>query len=350
MGRRHDEDDRPPALTTGRLAELVGGRLVGPDDIELAGIAPLERAGPGELAVLASRRYLPYLAGTRAGAVLLGRAFEDHAVATLPHILVDQPQRALARALELLYPEPCPAWGVHPTARIGRGSRWTDRIAVGPGAVVGRGVRLGRGCRVGPHAVLEPGVTVGDGCVIESHAVVHEGTTLGDRVRVRAGARVGGTGFGFVAGDRGHERVRQVGRCVIGNDVEIGANTTVDRGTLGDTEIGAGTKIDNLVQIAHNVRVGARCIVMAQVGIAGSVVVEDGALLAGQAGLADHLTVGAGARVAAQSGVIGDIAPGTTVSGYPARDHRTVLRQTAALERLTAIVGPLERLAEDDAG
>jgi UDP-3-O-[3-hydroxymyristoyl] glucosamine N-acyltransferase len=349
VGRRRDEDDRPPALTTGRLAELVGGRLVGADDIELVGVAPLDRAGPDELALLASREYLPHLAGTRAGAVLLGRVFENHAAATLPHILVDEPHRALARVLQVLYPAPPPAWGVHPTAQIGPGTQWEDRVAIGPRAVLGKAVRLGRACSVGAHAVIAPGVIMGDACRIEAHVVVHAGTVLGNRVRVRSGARVGGTGFGFVATDEGHQRVPQVGRCTIADDVEIGANTTVDRGTLGDTAIGAGTKIDNLVQIAHNVRVGARCIIMAQVGIAGSVVVEDDAMLAGQAGLADHLTVGTGARVAAQSGVIGDIAPGATVSGYPARDHRSVLRQTAALERLARLVGPLERLTADDA-
>ncbi len=316
----------------------------------LAGVAPLERAGPGELAFLVSPRYRPYLAGTAAGAVLLSPAYRRESPGAATRIVVEDPARAMARILHALFPEAPPRWGVDPSARIGRGTRWTGRIAVGAGATLGRNVRLGDGCVVGDHAVLEDDVAVGSACRIEAHAVVHSGSVLGDRVLVRAGARVGGKGFGFTRIDGGHQPIPQVGRCVIGDDVEVGANTTVDRGSLDDTVIGPGTKIDNLVQVAHNVRVGARCVIMAQVGIAGSSVVEDDVALAGQAGLADHLRVGRGARVAAQSGVIGDIPPGATVSGYPARNHRAVLRQTAALARLAPLVDTLERMiSRDDA-
>jgi UDP-3-O-[3-hydroxymyristoyl] glucosamine N-acyltransferase len=337
-------------LTADRIADLVGGTLVGRGDVAIAGVAPLPRAGPGDLAFLTSPRYRRYLADTRASAVLLSHEYQDETDGPATRIVVSNPQRAAAAALRLFVPDRTPTWGVHPSARIGRGACWAGRIAVGAHAVIGAGVTLGADCEVGSHAVLEDGVTLGDHCRIEAHAVVHRGATLGDRVVVRSGARVGGDGFGFIRTADGHERVPQAGRLAIGSDVEIGANTTVDRGGLDDTTIGDGTKIDNLVQVAHNVRIGARCIVMAQVGIAGSVTVEDDALLAGQAGLADHLTVGAGARVAAQSGIIGDIPAGATVSGYPARDHRSVLRQTVALARLAPLTGRLERLvnAHDD--
>lgn len=346
MGRKALGAQRPLPTTTGRLAALVDGDLIGEPDIALAGVAPPDRARPGDLAFLASRRYLPCLKDTRASAVLLARDLRNEASVDVPQIVVTDPQHALMQVLKVFYPDRSPQWGVHPSARIGRGTRWGVRIGIGPHATVGRNVRCGNDCWIGPHAVVEDDAALGPGCVIEAHAVVHVGTVLGARVRVRTGARVGGTGFGFASTAAGLDRVPQVGGCRIGDDVEIGANTTVDRGTLAETEVGDGTKIDNLVQIAHNVRIGRRCIVMAQVGVAGSVVVGDEALLAGQAGLADHLTVGAGARIAAQSGVIGDIPAGATVSGYPARDHRSVLRQTATLERLVRIVSRLERLAD----
>ena len=331
-------------LTAGQIAQLVGGEIIGPADVVVVGVAPLDRAGPGDLAFLVSDRYRPYLARTAAGAVLLSPAHRDEPAGPATRIVSADPHAAMRRALEALYPADPPEWGVHPSARIGRGVRWTGRISVGAGAALGRNVRLGDGCVVADHAVVEEGATMGAGCRFEAHAVVHSGALLGARVLVRAGARVGGKGFGFVRTERGYEPVPQVGRCVIGNDVEIGANTTVDRGGVGDTVVGAGTKIDNLVQVAHNVRIGSNCVIMAQVGIAGSTVVEDDVMLAGQAGLADHLTVGRGARVAAQSGVIGDIDPGATVSGYPARDHRAVLRQTAALARIAPMVSSLERM------
>ena len=194
--------------------------------------------------------------------------------------------------------------------------------------------------------MIEEGVRCGARCCIEALVTVQRHTRIGSDVVIRAGARVGGPGFGFVREGMRAVRVPQLAGCVIGDDVEVGGNATIDRGGARDTEIGDGTKIDNLVQVAHNVRIGRRCIVMAQVGIAGSVTVEDDVLIAGQAGLADHLTVGRAARVAAQSGVIGDVPAGGTVSGYPARDHRSVLRQTAALARVTPLVSDLERIVQ----
>lgn len=324
----------------------MGGTVIGRDDIVLTGVASLERAGPRHLTFLASRRYLPYLARARAGAVLVTPEFRDVAAGPATRIVVRDPTRALNQVTATLCAPAAPRWGLHPTARIGAGSRWRERLALHAGAVLGRNVRLGANCVVGVGAVLEDDVTVGDDCRIGPHALVHAGTRLGHRVVLKAGARVGGDGFGFVPGERGPERLVHSGGCVLDDDVEVGANTTVDRGRLDDTVIGRGTKLDNLVQVGHNVRLGARCLVMAQVGIGGSTVVEDEVVLAGQAGLADHVTVERGARVAAQSGVIGTVSPGATVSGYPARSHRTVLRQTAALQRLTPLVDALERLVE----
>jgi len=313
-------------FTTGELAALLGGELIGSPDIRIAGVGPLDEAGPGDLSFLASASYLPYFQASTAAAAVVSRPLANAPGGPATRIIVPDARAAVARILDLLVP-PVP-WGIAPTARIGHGVRWEGRIAIEAGAVIGDGVRLGRDCRIGEHAVLE------------------HGTTLGDRVVIKAGARLGTRGFGFVGRDDGPDwsPVAHAGGCRIGDDVEIGANSTVDRGSVGTTAIGPGTKIDNLVHIGHNVRIGARCRVMAQVGIAGSTVLGDDVIVAGQAGLADHLRVGSGARIAAQSGVIGDVPAGATVSGYPARDHRAVLRQTAALQRLAPLVTHLEKL------
>jgi UDP-3-O-[3-hydroxymyristoyl] glucosamine N-acyltransferase len=340
------------ALTAGQVARLVSGELIGREDVQLAGVAPLERAGPGDLALLAAARYLPLLQQSGAGAVMVTPEFRGVATGPTTRIVVTSAHRALRLVLDALYPAPAPAWGVHPTAGLGRGTRWEGRVAIGAHASVGAGVRLGPDCQIGAHVMIGDGVRMGAGCRVGAHATLHAATVLGDRAVIHAGARVGGDGFGFVRDSDGGVagRLPHVGRCWIGDDVEIGANTTVDRGSIGDTVIGSGTKVDNLVQIAHNVRIGARCIIMAQTGIAGSTVIEDDVVLAGQAGLAGHLTVHRGALVAAQAGVIGDVPAGETVSGYPARRHREVLRQAAALRRLTPLVDQLERTVHDEHG
>jgi UDP-3-O-[3-hydroxymyristoyl] glucosamine N-acyltransferase len=190
-------------------------------------------------------------------------------------------------------------------------------------------------------------VEIGEECRIYPSVTLYSGTRLGDRVRVHAGVRLGSDGFGYVFRDGVHEKIPHVGRCIVEHDVEIGANTTVDRGSIDDTVIGAGTKVDNLVQIAHNVRIGRLCLIMAQVGIAGSAQVEDGVILAGQAGIAGHHTIGKGARVAAQAGVFGDVPTGESWSGYPARPHGQALRAQAAMFRLPALIRGLERLLGD---
>lgn len=331
----------PTGLTAASVAELVGGTLIGRHDVALTGVRSLTRAGPHDLTFLTSARFLAQLAHTTAGAVLLPLELRE-AAGPATRILVNDPAGAAHRVLTALVPPSAPGWGVHPSARIGAGSRWSGRVRVAAAVTIGRHVRLGDGCVLETGATLEDGVVLGAGCRIGAHALVGRGSRLGAQVVLQPGARVGTPGFAFVPGASGHERTPHVGGCVLGDGVEVGANTTVDRGKLDDTVIGAGTKIDNLVQVGHNVRIGARCLIMAQVGIAGSTVVEDDVLLGGQAGLADHLTVGRAARVAAQAGVIGDVAPGATVSGYPARSHRAVLRQAAALARLAPLVHDLE--------
>jgi UDP-3-O-[3-hydroxymyristoyl] glucosamine N-acyltransferase len=334
-------------VTAGSVASLVGGELIGTGDRALAGVAALGAAGLGDLAFAHGPEGEAPLRATRAGVVIVPGSLRDAVPAHSTAIVVDHPITAVTRAIDIFRPG-SDEWGVHSTARFGAGCSWRGRIQVGAHAVIGPTVTFGEDCRVAPGVVIEAGARFGDRCEIGPGATVHADAHLGNDVTIRTGARVGGAGFGFVNEARRHQRVPQLAGCFVGDWVEIGANSTVDRGGSRDTEIGEGTKIDNLVQIAHNVRIGRHCIVMAQVGIAGTVTVEDGVLLAGQAGLADHLTVGRGARIAAQSGVIGDVPAGATVSGYPARDHRSVLRQSAALARLTPLVTDIERTVQRD--
>jgi UDP-3-O-[3-hydroxymyristoyl] glucosamine N-acyltransferase len=217
---------------------------------------------------------------------------------------------------------------------------------VGPYAVIGDGVTLGKGTVIGPHCVVAEGVEIGESSQLYPSVTVYAGSRIGSRVTIHAGVRIGSDGFGYVQQGGRHLKIPHVGRCIIEDDVEIGANTTIDRGSIDDTVVGAGTKVDNLVQIAHNVRIGKACLIMAQVGIAGSVRVEDGAMLLGQVGISGHHTIGAGARLAAQAGVFGDIPAGETWSGYPARPHKEALRAQAALFKLPSLLRRIERLLE----
>lgn len=337
-------------LTAGELAALTGGRLVGPADVAVNGVAPLDRAGRSDLSFLVTRRYLPYFQRSEAAVVLCSLEFADEAGAPTCRIIVPDPHVALMAVLPVLYPVPAWAPGVHPSAVIGRGSVWDGPVAIGPHAVLGEGVRLGRNVRIGPGCVLADGVQVGDDVEFYPQVVCYSGTVIGNRVIVHAGARLGSEGFGYVLGKGGElpRKIPQIGRCIIGDDVEIGANTTIDRGSIDDTVIGAGTKFDNLVHVGHNVHIGARCLIAALVGIGGSTHVEDDVFLGGQAGLADHVHVGRGARVTNGGGAIGNVEAGVTMTGFPARPHREFLRAQAALYRLAEIVDQLEALVPGD--
>ncbi|MBI1722836.1 MAG: UDP-3-O-(3-hydroxymyristoyl)glucosamine N-acyltransferase [Gemmatimonadetes bacterium] len=333
-------------LSAAEVAALVGGALVGDGGVRVSAVAPLDRAGPGDLSFLTGGRYLASFRASRAGAVLCTREHQATEPGPVTRIVVDDPQRAMLRVVRVLYREAPRRTGVHATAFIGRGAVLGRDVFLGPHVVIGPGARLGDRVEVMASAVVGPGVTVGDDVTIYPHVVCYPGTAVGSRVILQAGVRLGVDGFGYVPGNAGHEKIPHVGRCVIGDDVEIGANSTIDRGSVDDTVVGPGTKIDNLVHIGHNCRIGARCLIMAQVGLAGSTYLEDDVILAGQAGLKGHLTVGRGAHVAGQAGVFGDVPPGVTVSGYPARPHREALRAASALFRLAVIVDELEELVE----
>ena len=332
------------ALTAASIAAAVGGTLVGDGTATVSAIAPLDRAQPHHVTFLASARYASLLVRADAGVLLVTPELAETPGAARARVIVAHPHDAMVSLLATLYPPVRHLPGVHQTAVIGRGVSLGDDVAIGPYVVIGDGVRIGARARLHAHVSIGNGVGVGEDCEVYEGVTLYPGTQLGSRVRVHAGARLGSDGFGYVFRDGTHAKIPHVGRCIVEADVEIGANTTIDRGSIDDTVIGAGTKIDNLVQIAHNVRIGRLCLIMAQVGIAGSVQVDDGAILAGQVGISGHHTIGKGARLAAQAGVFGDIPAGETWSGYPARPHREALRAQAAMFRLPSLIRALERL------
>lgn len=331
-------------LTAGDVARLVGGRLEGDAGRAIRAVAPLDRATADDVTFLAAARYAPLLARSAAGLVLVSAELASEAAGAPARVIVEKPHEALLALLPLLYRPPPRVPGIHPTAVIGPGALVGDEVTIGPYAVIGARASLGKGSWVGAHCAVGAGAVVGDDTRLHPHVTLHDDAVVGRRVTLHSGVRVGGDGFGYVYRDGGHQKIPHVGRCVIEDDVEIGSNATIDRGSIDDTVIGAGTKIDNLVHVGHNVRLGRLCLVMAQVGIAGSAHIEDGCILAGQAGLGGHITVGTGARIGGQAGVFGDVPAGQTWSGYPARPHREALRAQAALFRLPSMLRGLERL------
>ncbi|MGI8547982.1 MAG: UDP-3-O-(3-hydroxymyristoyl)glucosamine N-acyltransferase, partial [Gemmatimonadaceae bacterium] len=289
----------------------------------------LDRAGPRHVSFVASAKYANSLARSGAGVVLVADGLSELESGAAARVVVPRPHDAVLALLPHLYACEVPAPWVAPTARIGRGVVLGERVRIEDYVVIGDNVTVGEGTRLSPHVTLYSGTHVGARCVIHS------------------GVRIGSDGFGYVFRRGTHEKIPHIGRCVIGDDVEIGANSTIDRGSIDDTVIGAGTKIDNLVHIAHNVRIGRACLIMAQVGIAGSTRVGDGAIIAGQAGIAGHVTIGDGARVGAQAGVFGSVPAGESWSGYPARPHAESLRASAALFKLSGMMRRLMRLVDE---
>ena len=333
-------------LTASAIAEIVGGRVSGNAAAEVRALAPLDRATASDLSFLANARYAPMYERTRASTVLIAPEFAELETTAAARIVVEKPHDAILNVLPKLYRAPRREPGVHATARIGRGVALGADVTIGAYAVIGDGAVIGDRSWIDAHAVIGSGVVVGSDARIFPAVTLYSGTTLGARVWIQAGARLGSDGFGYVFRNGAHDKIPHIGRCIVEDDVEVGANTTIDRGSFDDTVIGAGTKIDNLVHIAHNVRIGRLCLIMAQVGIAGSTRVGDGVVVAGQVGLAGHITVGDRARLAAQAGVFGDIPAGETWSGYPARPHRQSLRASAALLKLADMIKKLERIVE----
>ncbi len=349
MGARRKIEFFPAAVspTLREIAEWTGATLAEPafGEVRVCDVAAVDAAGPGDLTFLDNPRYLAQLKLSRAAAAFVQPRHRDETPTGCVAVVTSQPYRAMAETMARLYPSAArPASGfdergvsaaahVHPTARLEPG------VVVDPGAVIGPEAEIGAGTVIGANAVIGRQVRIGrDGAVGPGATIAC--ALIGDRVIIHPGCHIGQDGFGFAMGPRGHLKVPQIGRVVIQDGVEIGAGSTIDRGANRDTVIGEGTKIDNLVQIGHNVVVGRHCVIVSQVGVSGSCVIEDFVALGGQVGLAGHLRIGAGAQIGAASGVMNDIPAGQRWFGMPAQPAREYFRAVSALRKLAKLEKP----------
>jgi UDP-3-O-[3-hydroxymyristoyl] glucosamine N-acyltransferase len=332
--------------TLAAVADAADARAP-PRRLMLSGVAPLQTAGAGEVSFLSNRKYLPALEQTAAGAVIVHPDLAARVPATAVALVTDEPYDAWARVAALFHPLPPLHPGVHPSAVVAADAAIDASAEIGPLAVIGAGVEIGPRCCIAPLAVLGHGVVLGPDCRIGAHASISH-ALLGARVYVYPGARIGQEGFGFAATSDGFRSVPQLGRVILQDDVEVGANTTIDRGSLQDTVIGAGSRLDNLVQIGHNVQLGRGCVVVAQVGISGSTVLEDHVMLGGQAGVTGHLRIGRKARIGAQAGVMSDVPAGADMVGSPAQPARAFFREVATVRRLARQGAKRSAEAEDE--
>jgi UDP-3-O-[3-hydroxymyristoyl] glucosamine N-acyltransferase len=329
------------AITVREISELTRAepRRNAEMDRRIAGIAALDRAGPSDITFLDSAKFVATARASRAGACFASERFAENAPAGASLLVAREPFRAFVEVARTLFPGALrpsslfEAAGTAPGAYVHGSARIELGATIEPAAVVGPRAEIGAGSIIGPGAVIGSGVHVGRDCVIGANAVITH-ALIGDRVIVHAGCMIGQDGFGYVMGPGGHKKIPQIGRVIIQDDAEIGAGTTIDRGALRDTVIGEGSKIDNLVQIAHNVTIGRHCAVAAQSGISGSVVVGDYVMMGGKVGVVDHVTIGAGAMIAAGSGIMSDVPPGAKWGGAPAGPAREWLKSQAVLRRL----------------
>jgi UDP-3-O-[3-hydroxymyristoyl] glucosamine N-acyltransferase len=325
-----------------QIARALGCELRGDGDVDITGVAALDDAGPGTLTFLADRRLAGKLAGTRASAIVLTPDAPD---VSLPSLRARHPYVTFVGALELLRPPAAPRTpGVHPSAVIAGSASLAPGAMVAAHVVVGERARIGRDATLHAHVTIYDDVTIGDGFTAYAGAVVREGVRIGDRVVLHAGAVIGSDGFGFLPLPDGNRKIPQIGTVVLEDDVEIGANTTIDRAALGSTVVARGAKIDNLVMVAHGCRVGPGSLLAAQVGLAGGTTVGERVMMGGQVGTAGHQTIGDGAQLAAKSGVAGDVPAGTVVGGIPAVEIRTWRRSVAAWVRLPELLRRMRRV------
>lgn len=321
--------------TLGHLAGLAGAEIVrGSADLVLEDVDSLDRAGPRQISFLDNVKYRDAFKVSKAAACIVAPEMVDLAPEGMALLASKSPYKSYALIAQAFYPEPWPETRLANTAMVHPGARLGQGCVIEDGVVIGEGAEIGDGSWIEANAVIGPKVIIGTRCRIGANASVSH-AHIGDGSRLYPGVRVGQDGFGFAIDPAGYVKVPQLGRVIIGDHVEIGANTCIDRGAGPDTVIGDGTWIDNLVQIGHNVKIGKSCVIVSQVGISGSTVLEDYVVLAGQVGIAGHLRIGMGAKVAAQSGVMRDIPAGEEMMGYPALPLRQFMRQIATLSRLT---------------
>jgi UDP-3-O-[3-hydroxymyristoyl] glucosamine N-acyltransferase len=327
------------------IADRLECRLEGDGEIDIQRVAGIEQAGPGDLTFFANPRYSAQLQATRASAVIVGDGAEARPSAGVAILRAKNPYLVFAQAVELFEPAPSAVPGIHRLADVAPTATIAADASIAAFVSIGDGARVGARTVVRPHVTIGSGAVVGDDCVLHARVSIRERVSIGSRVIIQDGAVIGSDGFGFARrADGTHYKIPQIGGVVIEDDVEIGANTTIDRPAVGETRIGAGTKIDNLVQIAHGVKVGRDVLLAAQVGIAGSTTIEDRVTLAGQVGVAGHLTLGKGVIASAQTGIPNSIDAGTFVSGYPAIENRDWLRASAIFRRLPELKKALAEL------
>lgn len=330
-------------FTLADVARAVGGRVQGDSGLRLTGVRGLEDAGPEDLSLVANVRHAGAARASRAGAYL---ASPSTAPERRPAVIVSNPAIALAAWLQVFRPESRPRPGVRPGARVDRTARLGPGVTVEAGATVGPRSRIGARTVIGPGVYVGADVAIGEDGRLHANAVVYDGCRIGDRCVLHAGVVVGSDGFGYVWDGGQHRKIPQVGIVRVEDDVEIGANSAIDRATLGETVVGKGTKIDNLVQVGHNVVIGEHSLLCGQAGVAGSTRIGRRVTLAGQAGVADHAHIGDGAIATAQSGIVtgAEVEAGTTVSGMPAAPHREFLKRSAWVARLPELARRLEKL------
>lgn len=334
-------------MKASKIADLVGGSFEGETDPEITGVAAIDRAGAQELTFVAHPKYAAYLPQSGAGALLIGTDLAIDADTKLPRIVVKDVHRAVATVLAHFHPEVRPAPGIHRTVVIGDGVEIADDAIIEAYVVIGARTRIAAGAWIGANTVIGEDCVLKEGVRLHAQVTLYSKVTLGERTIIHSGTRLGSDGFGYTFVDGQHTKVPQVGGVIIGSDVEIGANCTVDRGSVGATEIGNGVKIDNLVHVGHNVRIGDLSIIVAQSGISGSTVLGKGVTMAGQSGIPGHLRIGDGATIAAKSAPFGDVPAGATYTGFPAVPHREFLRAQGALLKLHDLLRRVRTLEKE---
>jgi UDP-3-O-[3-hydroxymyristoyl] glucosamine N-acyltransferase len=326
---------------------MIGAEIAGDESIELKALAGIEEAVPGDLAFIANKKYLRFLETTRASAVIAASGTTSDRVTLLLH---PDPYFAFMKAVALFHPQKTYAPFVHPSAVIAASATIHETAHIGPNVVIDDGVTVGKRSAVLANTFLGEGTAVGDDCLIYPNVTLRERSSVGDRVIIHSGTVIGSDGFGYATSEGKHYKIFQVGHVVIEDDVEIGANVAIDRATLGETRIGRGTKIDNLVQVAHNVRIGEGCILVSQVGVSGSTKLGKYVVLGGQVGLVGHIELGDGVQVGAQSGVARSVEAGKTVFGSPARDISQTMKIEACLRKLPEHIKLLRELDKKVSG
>ena len=330
--------------TLSELCDLVSGEKTGNSSLRFTGIAAIDSAKETEIGVLVEQNYLKEVATTKAAALITSKELATRLPNELCYITVANPRKAVADLLKFFEFKEEDLTGVHPTAVISADIQTAAGFYAGPYVVVESGVTVGQGVKLHPHVVIQKGALIGDDVVIHSHCVVHSHVRIGNRVIIQSGSRIGADGFGYAKSQSGMVKIPHQGGCVLADDVEVGANTCIDRGSLADTEIHRGVKIDNLVHIAHNVVIGENSLIAAQVGIAGSTKVGAETIWGGQSGAAGHLEIGTGTEIAAKAGVTEDSEPSSKLAGFPARKLKAFLRGQAQLDRIEQLKTRISKL------